>query len=201
MCQQNVLIVGETTQHRALSVGYILTNWENYVRARKKLVVYESPYKVLKIHDIDTPAPPPPVNAWTAKKQFPPLPVKKSQPSMSQQKRSSKEEVRSRNQEPEAGNCSSEESSSEEDSTPSAAVRRREPSSSGRVGTGLRSRSEQGDKLYLHEIANTMEEINSIVNLKKLSANLKQLLIAIKKCSTPFEQAMAIHQFNLDNAN
>lgn len=147
------------------------------------------------------PAPPPPVNAWTAKKQFPPLPVKKSQPSMSQQKRSSKEEVRSRNQEPEAGNCSSEESSSEEDSTPSAAVRRREPSSSGRVATGLRSRSEQGDKLYLHEIANTMEEINSIVNLKKLSANLKQLLIAIKKCSTPFEQAMAIHQFNLDNAN
>ncbi|KAK9744300.1 hypothetical protein QE152_g7877 [Popillia japonica] len=149
------------------------------------------------------PAPPPPVNAWTAKKQFPPLPVKKSQPSMSQQKRSSKEEVRSRNQEPEAGNCSS-----EEDSTPSAAVRRREPSSSGRVATGLRSRSnglrsrsKQGDKLYLHEIANTMEEINSIVNLKKLSANLKQLLIAIKKCSTPFEQVMTIHQFNLDNAN
>ncbi|KAK9722734.1 hypothetical protein QE152_g19508 [Popillia japonica] len=92
------------------------------------------------------PAPPPSVNAWTAKKQFPPLPVKKSQPSMSQQKRSSKEEVRSRNQEPEAGNCSNEESSSEEDSTPSAAVRRREPSSSGRVATGLRSRSAAGIK-------------------------------------------------------
>ncbi|KAK9710040.1 hypothetical protein QE152_g26276 [Popillia japonica] len=166
------------------------------------------------------PASLPPVNAWANRKQFPPLPVKKTQPTTSQQRPVSS---KTRSREADAVNSSSDESSSEEDPRPSS-VRRRGASSSGHEA-GLRNRedrrlassqrgnamsyssprpvqkSEKENELYLNDIANTMREINAIVNLKKLSSNLKQLLIVIKKCYTPFDEAMAIHQFNLDNAN
>lgn len=52
------------------------------------------------------------------------------------------------------------------------------------------------EQTVLKEIANTMREINKIVDIKKLNIRLKKLLTDLKKCSTPFEHAMAINDFN-----
>ncbi|KAK9753659.1 hypothetical protein QE152_g1797 [Popillia japonica] len=79
------------------------------------------------------PAPLPPVNAWANRKQFPPLPVKKTQPTTSQQRPISS---KTRSREADAVNSASDESSSEEDPRPSS-VRRRGASSSGHEA-GLR---------------------------------------------------------------
>lgn len=52
------------------------------------------------------------------------------------------------------------------------------------------------DQRDMQEIADTMREINNIVDIKRLNARLKKLLVDLKKCTTPFEHAMAISDFN-----
>lgn len=49
---------------------------------------------------------------------------------------------------------------------------------------------------YISEIADTMRQINDIVDFKTMSTKLKQLLASLRQCSTPFERAMAIHDYN-----
>ncbi|KAK9753612.1 hypothetical protein QE152_g1948 [Popillia japonica] len=111
------------------------------------------------------PSPLPPVNAWANRKQFPPLPTKKTQPTTSQQRPVSSKtrkqfpplptkktqpttsqqrpvSSKTRSREADAVNYSSDESSSEEDPRPSAIVCRRGASSSGHEA-GLRNRDER----------------------------------------------------------
>lgn len=68
----------------------------------------------------------------------------------------------------------------------------------GNVGWQHADKGDPGHQHYLNDIASTMRAINKIIDLEKLSVNLRQLLSTIQKCGTPFECAMAIDKFNHD---
>ncbi|KAK9709989.1 hypothetical protein QE152_g26269 [Popillia japonica] len=157
------------------------------------------------------------------KQHFPPLPPKEARVASSHRTQSQPEESQQTDRE----SCISEDSDDSNEYDPSsrrssssrrgmsrgvrdARLRGRDSLSFSQPQQGLSSNrrsnpwvsfagTENKDQSDLNEIVTTMNEINAIVDLKKLSLNLKKLLQVIKKCSTPFEYAMAIHDFNMNH--